>query len=378
MNYLDEFEVSFSEHQTIEAVANTYYSTTREEVVKEHTDEDWTNHIYRLYEDLMKAYPGKVKRNDFVVDNFTNYEYVISTGEYTTNGHIQENFGADDIKKPKYLILSGIHGNERNAALSVYRFIRDVINGHNVPQSFKEGVTISVMPVGNPNGFNKFVTENAEAVNLNQDFNRETKAKETQAIINWLKANEDADLFIDAHNGGQVNEIVAICGDSSQDAVKTAKRVAMRGVDRIIPFWKNVIGYPSEVESVSWTFNPATQKFEGIGVVKPVIFSYCANLDKEIYGGMAHIYASRELGIPSIAAELSVYYGNYSDYNPDFILPPPNETYPPETIAAGAEVIGNILIEIYNQALWHDVGNIDSALDGIIALQNKRIGGGAV
>lgn len=337
---------------------DSYYSTTREELGVSHENVT-AEYIYGLYDALMAEHPDNVQKNAFTVGTFTNYEYVISTGEYTTDALYTQQYGADPhIKKPKYIILSGIHGTERNAALSAYRFIRDVLSGHNVPQSFKEGAIIHIMPVGTPSAINAFTRENEGGVDINRNFGSASPENETQAIKNWLNANADADLYIDLHNNGQVNEVVAILGDSSNECTETVKKIALKGVDRIIPYWKTVIGYPP-VEAPYLDGNEIKTE------VRDVIFSYCADVAIE---GSSQLYASKELSIPSITIELSIYYGDYSDRDGD-------TKYPPETIAAGAEAIGNILLEFYEQSfvgeVIDDMKEVNDKLDDLLAQVNS-------
>ena len=74
------------------AVEANYYSTTREELAvtlgkESATVDDVTSSvIWGLYDALMAAYPDRVQKNEVHNDDgtFTNYEYVISTGEYNT------------------------------------------------------------------------------------------------------------------------------------------------------------------------------------------------------------------------------------------------------------------------------------------------------
>lgn len=344
--------------------ASVYYNTKREELDVNHEDIN-ADYIWGLYDELMSEHPENVKKNEVHNDDgtFTNYEYVISTGEYRTDGKFtdSEYYKPDNhIKKPKYIVLSGIHGDERAAALSAYRFFRDVLNGHNVPLSFKEGVIIHVMPVGTPSAINLFTRENEDGVDINRNFGFATPAKETQAITNWLNANTDADLFIDCHNSGALNEVVVILGDSNNDAVDMVKRIALQGVDRIIPFWRDVIGYhPVEVEYLDENNEPQ------VGV-RDVIFSCSVSGEIE---RTATYYALNALGTPSVTIETSVYYGNYSDWVVD------KKVCPPETIAAGAEAIGNILIELYEQSFFGEVVDdmkvIDSKLNILLEFVNS-------
>ena len=318
---------------------NDYYSTTREELsvtlgIAGATAADVTSqNIFRLYKALATAYPDRVQEKT-VLDDGTNsiYEYVISTGEYNTDGSLTGWYG-DEIKKPKYLILSGLHGGiERQSIISTYRFIRDIVTGHNIPAQFSEGCVIHVIPVGNPYSLDNNIRNNENGVDINRNFdwnfgvnvaegknpgNSAASEKETQAIANWLNANSDAQLFLDCHNqGAAVNEVAWLFGLTDSEEYAVSKKIALRGIDRVIPLWRDTIGYTDKT-------------------VYPVALS----LDE---GGLAIFYASEVLSIPSLAIELSPFQnGSQADYEAN------TKVITSETAAAGAEVIGNILIEFY-------------------------------
>ena len=363
MSYLDEFKVSFSEKQNVIGSLG-YYTTRREKIGVAHEDIN-TEYIFGLYDALMQKYPGKVQKKEVYSDDgtFANYEYVISTGEYPTSGLYTEPapYSADThIKKPKYLVLNAIHGIERKTTISTYRFIRDVLNGHNVSPLFREGVAIHVVPVGNPSGFDAYTRTNADGVDLNRDFHKVEKgtaAKETQAIANWLEANKDADLFIDFHNSSATNEIVAIIGCPDNDTIDATKKIALRGVDRVIPFWKTVIKDTKVLTPVGEDENGNLVLEE-----KDVIFAYSSSL--EYPNALAFNYATNVVGIPSIAIETTIYSG---DYFKEIDTKP---IYQPNAIALGAEALGNILLEFQGQAFYHEVGesmkNVDSKLGTLL------------
>ena len=380
--------------------ATNYYSTEREEIGVSHDDIS-AEYIWCLYDALMAEYPDNVQKKEVSNDDetFVNYEYVISTRDYSNEGGYELRDGDDGIKKPKYLIMSGIDGNERLNVFSTYRFVRDILRGHNVPQSFKEGVILHVLPVGNPYGIDRDYRFNENNVYVENNFDcewryyedtfkpdKETKIKytygsqpssekETQAITKWLKANSDADLFISYHNSGGLNEIVTILGDSSNYTTDMAKRIALRGVDRVIPFWKNVIGYPLVFKDVLYivSYDPDTNTGSSAIGDRPTIFSYSANTRTR---GSSRLYAQEKLGIPSFAIETPVYYGSYDDPNSDDDYLGNYPVYQPEPIAAGAEALGNILIEFYEQDFSREVINMNSIgekLDAIFSAATFRI-----
>jgi hypothetical protein len=350
--------------------ASTYYHTTREKIDKLHSEPGWTEYIYNLYRKLPGVIEHETKSND---GTFVNYTYEISTGEYVSEGYASSTGKPEpDIKKPKFLILTGFHGIERHAILSAYRFVRDVVYGHNIPTFLKEGAIIHVMPVASPQDVENFSDANTPYLN-NESLGT------SQAIANWLKQHADADLFIDLHNGNRLNEVAVIIGNSSYEDVKSAKKIAMRGIDKIVPFWREVIGYRETVEIAS-----ELSKINGIYYVtkkeqKPVIYSYCVDVDASNRGAFG--YAQNILQIPSLAIEYHDFYGDYSDYNSVDYTPQPASSFPNNTdgtieaIAGGAETIGNILLEFYKQFFMSEVVDdmkaMDSKLDSLLAQVNS-------
>lgn len=321
--------------------------------------------VWDMYNELLGIPHGEngtpVKDNTGKV---VTYEYVISTGEYNTAGERGDR--DTDIKKPKYLVLTGIHGREKAAIVSAYRFFKDVVERKNIPSQFREGAEFHIIPVGNPwgvdntkqyNGTTKMVIVDDKKVEVGVDINRNFaynwsnevvgsrhpgdyagSESETQAIMNWLKVNTDAELFIDFHNSSSdgkkedgkttnwvLNEVAMVVGLNTEK-MKEVKRTALRGLDRVIPFWKYDQNY--EAHNVDPDGND----------VKEPVFSYSSFYD---IPGASVYYATDKLGIPSITLECSSLQNEDAREYKDFT---------PETIAAGAEALGNILLEFYDSS----------------------------
>lgn len=354
--------------------ASTYYHTKREEIGVSHENIN-TAYIWGLYDALMAEHPDNVQKKEHTNNDgtFTNYEYVISTGEYSTDGFYQHLGEADEhIKKPKYLVESGIHGSERKTVFSTYRFVRDVLKGHNVPHAFRDGVILHILPVANPTGFDAFNYEKTNGVDINNNFDCNwtesdshgafpASEPETQVITKWLTDNRDAKLFIDFHNSGKVNENVAIIGTPDNEDAERVKRTALRGVDRVISYWRDVIGYPP-VNAPYWNEDGTALEKDANGDLAlketPVLFSYSASMIAE---GHAFGYAQNVLGIPAFVMETSSYYGDYDEWKAN------EQTYPPESIAMGAEALGNILIELFSETSEVvDMTEVNEKLDTIL------------
>ena len=295
-----------------------YYRTIRE--VFENADTLKTADIYELYRGL-----GAVENTlGYDADGTPINEYVFSVGDYNTAG--EWGILDADIKKPTFLVGSGIHGGiERTAMWSTYRFFADLVSGKNLPSYLKEGAIFKVVPVITPWSLDNKRKVNKNGVNINRNFDYnwvETEKTgnysgpsaaseaETQAVVNWLSANKDAVLFIDMHNGACVNETVGLIGEKLNGAVTRLKKIGLRGLDKIVPFWRALPEYAD-------------------GMVAP----YSSNVD---YTGTSTYYASEILDIPSLTLECSSIWDG-------------KEIITPEKIAIGAESLGNILLEAYNQ-----------------------------
>lgn len=316
--------------------AKYYYHTKRTPF--ENADTVNAADIYALYRGL-----GAVENTlcDFKGNATTLKEFVFSVGDYNTSTV----WGIpDDVHKPTFLVSSGIHGDEITAVLATYRFFADLVSGKNLPSYLAEGAIFKVVPLVNPSGFDLRTRGNANGVNLNRNFDYQweksnptggwndysgesvASESETQAITNWLNANKDAVVFFDMHSSTYLNEYAGLMGSGKSLAVTKAKKVALRGIDKVVPYWKSLLEDYSEI---TFQYSSCLDGYNG----KPVI------------GGLVY-YAAEGLGIPSIVAECA------SDSTVkviDGIRRITEERPTEDTIAIGAEILGNMLLESYKQ-----------------------------
>lgn len=388
-----------------------YYHTKRNKI------DDWnvrhstitTDTIYDLFLELGEEYPGMVQKNTLGTVNYDGKdhdicEFVISAGEHNIaktddaqgKGYYTNLFTNDGhIKKPKYLILSCIHGRERKTALSLYYFVRDLLSGHSALKGLREGAVIHVLPVANPYAFDKYLRWNQNLVDINRNFGDEDGAwtkvgyntdqdkntgadligdgnkyecfngksgaseTETKTIIKWLKDNNDAELFIDWHNLSMTSELTSLFGAPDNDAVDEAKKIALRGIDRVIPFWRDVIKFPPVYD------NYVNENGKLDYGERPTIFSYSITGDDDLKNA-AFYYAANTLGITALALETSTYIGNYKEWSDTEAAWDYSKAYQTKAIAVGTEAIGNILIEFYEQAFFGEVSEDMKQIDGKI------------
>lgn len=371
---------SFTAEQQAQAMENIgvehYYHSAREAFSKPIKDIT-VAYTWGLYDALMDQYPNKVTKNEIhnYDGTFTNYEYVISTGRYNADG-IRGTLDKE-TKKQKYIIMSGVHGEEKAAMMSLYRFVRDILSGHNVPPYYLESTEIHVVPCAAPYCIDACKRYNANGVNIERNFDWEWVAgtrrgehaeseKETQAIVSWLKANQDAILFVDWHNAGNVHEVSSVVGLKDNKAVNMAKRTYFQGIDRVIPFWKDVIKYTAHEVMVGLGTSNVTVE------VREPVFAYSSYVEGTAYGGVPFHYASGKLGIPSLGLETTICAN--ADYITDE-LADTSKAYSAETVAVGADVIGNILLEFYRQnAIANDTSSDEDSDITIITDPDSHAG----
>lgn len=370
-------------------VGDEYYCTAREKMGVASVFEINEEYVRGLYDALMADYPDRMRKYEIHNHDgtFTNYAYEISTGDYSTTGSFCVNPDNDPdsrIKKPKYLISSCMHGNEAINTLYLYRFVRDVLSGRNVPNSFREGAILHILPAITPCGLGGTIPLNDNGVNISMNFNwrwdertsdvngtAPESEKETQAVVNWLKANTDADLWIDLHNSSLGNEPVAVVGCAG-DRIDTAKRVILRGINKVIPFWKEVIGYPEYavvrewmMENGNYVWDAEKGKWKTQDVPKALIYSYSATLPGL---GCNYTYAPNVLGIPTVVLEIAGLNGDFTDA---WLTTRPVTA---ENVAMGTEILGNALIEFFNVTIASEVVDMTQTNEKIDALSTSIAG----
>ena len=326
--------------QYVDNATADYYHTERTPF--ENADNLKTEDIYELYLGL-----GAVENTlcDFSGEETNLKEFVFTIGDYNTSTV----WGIpDEVHKPTFLVTSGIHGDEITAVLATYRFFADLANGKNLPTYLAEGAIFKVVPLVNPNGFDLRTRGNANGVNLNRNFDYQwqeyplsahddgewnnysgesvASEAETQAITNWLFANKDAAVLFDMHSSTYLDEYAGLMGSKKSLAVTKAKKVALRGLDKVVPYWKSLL---DDYSGITFHYSSCLDGYNG----KPVI------------GGLVY-YAAEGLGIPGFAVEC---VSNTTTKVIDGIRKITEERPTADIVAIGAEVLGNMLLETYKQ-----------------------------
>ena len=168
---------------------------------------------------LTKADIGTITSVDGQGNAYHIYEYTFTPKRYS----------GSYLKKtaPTILLECSAHGFEKNSTYAVYYFLKDVLKNwseDNILASIRRGVTLKIVPVSNPWGFDHNDRLNENGVNLNRNYwnpNWEPNEQgtsnyggtepfseiEAQVIRDWILANKNAFAVINVHTNGQYNSV---------------------------------------------------------------------------------------------------------------------------------------------------------------------------
>lgn len=230
--------------------------------------------VIALYDELVSKYPSYVTKNTLSYNNTTLYEYVFTTGAY--NDYVVSGTLRDEnpkIIKPVILMTAGVHGNEQASVMGLYDFIKNLCKNNFKLMSIRDGITLKVVPIVSPSGYNQNTRVNVNSVNINRNFDANWNPEaiggdknnpgqsaadqdETQIVQAWLQNNKDALLYIDSHNASGGNEVSFFLGNQETASI-AVKNMYLKAMDKIIPYWERVRKIPSSVRfALTGGFNP--------------------------------------------------------------------------------------------------------------------------
>lgn len=109
-------------------------------------------------------------------------------------------------KKPKIVMITGIHGFERPSTLGFYYFVKNIFESTDPIYEFiRNHVNIVAVPLMCPSGWNGATYDNGNGRNLNRDFPGTQEGTawseiESNLLKGVIEDNLDMDFFLDWHN----------------------------------------------------------------------------------------------------------------------------------------------------------------------------------
>ena len=221
--------------------------------------------VIALYDALVAENPDYITKNTLTSNGFSNYEYVFTMGNRNAiRGQRQQDA---ETAKPIVLIMSGVHGYERCSVMGLYLFAKALC--YNAPMSgIRNGLTIRIIPIVCPSGYNNNSRLNSNGVNINRNFDANwvqteqgsdysgaapADQPETQIVQAWMGANSDAILAIDWHNSAYQNEISYLATCLSDGFAPAIKGGYFYGIDRITSHWINDRGVAADGTTFGYT-----------------------------------------------------------------------------------------------------------------------------
>lgn len=186
----------------------------------EWTETDLTNkntsYFYSLYNELASEFSNNLQYilygNDESGEPLAYYKWTPNYMLKNPSATIFTNTG----KKPCLIISSGVHGEEKESIISLYRIFNDWLHGKNNGKYILDTFTIYIMPCVNPYGINNNERLNQNGIDINRNFPAgftsggthgatalsEQSSKFVDFVFNKAidELNSQTILFYDCHN----------------------------------------------------------------------------------------------------------------------------------------------------------------------------------
>lgn len=178
----------------------------------EGTSDVTANNMYNLYDSLCDSFPNLIQRKEDIgnsaLGGYAIRHYTIGLTKYMLSSQADRNIqGVNDFKESmsmqKYVITTGVHGNERAACYGVYLAIKELLEkfgSEGWANFIISNSIIELIPCSNPYGITNNIAGNGVIDNLNRDFITASQP-ETVAMQNFLK-NTNFKVAMDFHNSG--------------------------------------------------------------------------------------------------------------------------------------------------------------------------------
>lgn len=165
-----------------------------------------TSDIYAVYSDLFSRFPDYVSEEILGKDSLNNdIKCYTFNKPYPQRQYIDDNVTNDipyetDVR-PKIIINSGTHGDEKGSALALSLFLKELCENdtNSSIRYIKNNIILKVIPILNPSGMDANTRNNVNGVNINRDFLDKSQL-ETQIMVNFIQNNLDSIAILDFHN----------------------------------------------------------------------------------------------------------------------------------------------------------------------------------
>lgn len=221
--------------------------------------------IYDMYDDLMRDNASYITRGLIGEDSIGNAIYY-----YRLN---PEMIDSDVIpKRPKLILTSGVHGNEKMSVWGLVQFIKDLCENWSqkeVLEFMRWNFDLIIVPMINPSGYDLEIRKNVNGVDLNRNFPDNwtlgtdpedvnfggpsaASEIETQLMMGFIEEHKDALFLIDYHNFYQHDGYV-MWGPTPPNSPKS-KKIAMNTINTLNRKWKlKYSGFPQDNTSLGFT-----------------------------------------------------------------------------------------------------------------------------
>lgn len=290
-------------------------------------DVNKTNMVYALYDELMVKHPDYITTSVLGHNSLDQEirEYVFTSGDY--NDCTPRRSKDDITKKPVILIISGVHGYERADVLSTYKFFADMCNRNPALMYLRENYKFKLIPIVTPGAYDNNSRTNENGVNINrnftvnwsnngtlepgaQDYPGEAAADqlETQIVEAWIVENSTADLFIDHHNSGFIDEVAYLAGDNKLENMNKLKETFLKAMYECRAYWQGTLGFESS-NIYGYTGNFGAMASSQCFAQTQGLLATCLETSWEQNGTARHCAITNKVGAEALGNWLRAYLG---------------------------------------------------------------------
>lgn len=169
--------------------------------------------LYALWDVLVTTYPDLIRKNTDIgtsqINSLKIRHYTVGLSKYMcSNDSSRDIKGTNkwkaDYDMPRFVLTSGVHGDEKGSVYGLYLFIKEMLEKFGTDDwadFIMCNSILEIVPCLNPNGYNTSAHGNGVIDNLNRDYYSASPQSETSAMKTFL-ASANFSGLIDLHNDG--------------------------------------------------------------------------------------------------------------------------------------------------------------------------------
>ena len=260
--------------QQIQDDINKLYRNISVDIMPKSSTNMKIDDIYSLYDEFLKynCVTKELLGNEITGLPIYLYKFVPPKMVDSTGSVPQLLDTYSTIKRPKILLTTGLHGDEKGRVWALYQFMKDIYENwktSKMKERLRFEVDFYIVPIVNPNGYNNNSRYASDGISNVVDLNRDFPASDdiipenphnagnrggldnlnSQYLAKLVKENDDIYYVIDMHNmPASTNEKLTWLWTENENA----RTHYTNSVNKISKVWQNRYNYLNQDEGFSF------------------------------------------------------------------------------------------------------------------------------